>query len=288
MKTKNAIWTMLIVLLGCSFLMPDNVQAQKKKKKKKFEWKWDGKLSGNETVDQYLLSCDTLWTKIQNYREQIDQFDYKEDTLYAIQGTDTIIYLAVHLENKEGQLFSRGTANWQLAQSIISGVNIVLESMQIGLQTASATLELPKLGFGALSYAKYVKAGPNIIAIGTKEIKEIVQQRKYQWGQWKQAKEGAIEDLSTIDWNALECPEGLSMDNLNKCYFIKKIDPQSETYIVMQEVYNNKTPEERNADRERFYADANKEKTPEERSEEMKDFENFDIDAEIERMNQQG
>ena len=222
MKTKNVIWTMFI-------------QA-KKKEKKKYEWKWDGKLSGNETVDQYLLSCDTLWTKIQNYREQIDQFDYKEDTLRFINGADTTIYLAVHLENKEGQLFSKGVANWQLAQSIMSGVNIVLESTQIGLQTASATLALPNLGLGAISFAKYVKAGPNIIAIGMKEIKEIVQQRKYQWGQWKQAKEGAK----------------ISIDNLNKCFFIKKIEPQSETWTQMQTVLMNKTQEEMDADNKNF------------------------------------
>ena len=34
MKTKNVIWTMLIVVLGCCFLMPDNVQAKKKNIKK--------------------------------------------------------------------------------------------------------------------------------------------------------------------------------------------------------------------------------------------------------------
>lgn len=254
MKTKNVIWTMLIVLLGCSFLVPDSVQAKKKKEKKKYEWKWDGELSGNETVDQYLLSCDTLWTKIQNYREQIDQFDYKEDTLRFINGADTTIYLAVHLENKEGQLFSKGVANWQLAQSIMSGVSIVLESTQIGLQTASATLALPQLGLGAISFAKYVKAGPNIIAIGMKEIKEIVQQRKYQWGQWKQAKEGAIEDLSTIDWSSLEQAGAakISIDNLNKCFFIKKIEPQSETWTQMQTVLMNKTQEEMDADNKNF------------------------------------
>ena len=99
MKTKNVIWMMLIVLLGCSFLVPDSVQA-KKKEKKKYEWKWDGKLSGNETIDQYLLSCDTLWTKIQNYREQIDQFDYKEVELLFPNVKDTSYYFMVYLENK--------------------------------------------------------------------------------------------------------------------------------------------------------------------------------------------
>ena len=251
--------------------MPDNVQAKKKKEKKKYEWKWDGKLSGNETVDQYLLSCDTLWTKIQNYREQIDQFDYKEDTLRFINGADTTIYLAVHLENKEGQLFSKGTANWQLAQSIMSGVNIVLESTQIGLQTASATLALPNLGLDALSFAKYVKAGPNIIAIGMKEIKEIVQQRKYQWGQWKQAKEGAVEDLSTIDWSSLEQAGAakISIDNLNKCFFIKKIEPQSETWTQMQTVLMNKTQEEMDEDNKSFAMTVNK---PEDTTKENAEF----------------
>ena len=87
-----------------------------------------------------------------------------------------------------------------------------------------------------------------------KEIKEIVQQRKYQWGQWKQAKEGAIEDLSTIDWSSLEQDGAakISIDNLNKCFFIKQIEPQSETWTQMQTVLMNKTQEEMDADNKNF------------------------------------
>ena len=101
MKLKNMFGVALAALMGACILLPSNVQAQKKKKEKKaYEWKWDGELSGNETVDGYLLSCDTLWTEIQSYRKDIDQFDYVEDTLTIHDKT----YLVVHLERHLGKI----------------------------------------------------------------------------------------------------------------------------------------------------------------------------------------
>lgn len=252
MKLKTMFGVALAALMGACILLPSNVQAQKKKKEKKaYEWKWDGELSGNETVDGYLLSCDTLWTEIQSYRKDIDQFDYVEDTLTIHDKT----YLVVHLENKEGQIFTTGTANWQLFQSVMSGLNIVLSSTQIGLQTASATLSLPQLGLKALSFGKYVKAGPNIIGIGMKEIKGIVEQRRYQWGQWKQAKEGAV-DAETIDWASLGLSAEMPVDKLKKCFFIKEVTPQAENYEEIITIQQNKTDEQKKADMENFLANA--------------------------------
>ena len=282
MKLKTMFGVALAALMGACILLPSNVQAQKKKKEKKaYEWKWDGELSGNETVDGYLLSCDTLWTEIQSYRKDIDQFDYVEDTLTIHDKT----YLVVHLENKEGQIFTTGTANWQLFQSVMSGLNIVLSSTQIGLQTASATLSLPQLGLKALSFGKYVKAGPTIIGIGMKEIKGIVEQRRYQWGQWKQAKEGAV-DAETIDWASLGLSAEMPVDKLKKCFFIKEVTPQAENYEEIITIQQNKTDEQKKADMENFLANAQKEQLPEDASKQLdEEMSEDDMNKLLEQMN---
>ena len=59
--------------------------AQKKEKKEKsektYEWTWDGVKSGNEKVDNYLVTIDTLWNKIQNYGELMDAYEFHQDTI---------------------------------------------------------------------------------------------------------------------------------------------------------------------------------------------------------------
>lgn len=64
-KTTYIHWILVAVLL---ISLPDMASGsnQKKKKEKKpkkeFVWDWDGKKTGVEEVDDYLLGCDTLWT----------------------------------------------------------------------------------------------------------------------------------------------------------------------------------------------------------------------------------
>lgn len=253
MKVKSLMWIIMATIFSVCAFMPDNAMAQKK-----YKWNWDGEKSGNETVDEYLLACDTLWNEIQSYQNDINLFEFKEQ-IVEINGKT---YQVVHLEDNQGNIFTKATANWQLFQSIMSGASIVLSSVQIGLQTASATLALPQLGLKAFSFGKYVKAGPKIISLGAKEIKGIVQQRKYQWGLWQQVKAGAV-DPETFDWEALGLSASMPVDKLKKCFFIKEVTSESENYEEIITIQQNKTEEQKKADLENLLADASKEELPE-------------------------
>ncbi len=222
----------VIALLAILMVAPMGVEAAKKDKKKgekkKYEWQMPDQLSGNAIVDEYLLSCDTLWNEIQKYNEDMTTYIFKTDT-FAVNGE---IYVMSHMENAEGQYLTRGAANWQLFEAVTIGVEIVADGVLIGLQTANATLELPNLGLGALSYAKYVKAGPNIIALAGKEIKELANIRRAQWQQWKSMKDEAI-DASTL---GIWTPEQVEL--LQKSCFIKKYE--GDTALISDEVAKQK------------------------------------------------
>ncbi len=221
----------LVAILAITVMAPMAVEAKKEKKKKdkkKYEWKMPDQLSGNETIDTYLLSCDTLWNDIQKYNESMTTYIFKTDT-FAVNGE---IYVMSHMENAQGEYLTRAAANWQLVEAITLGVDIVADGVDIGLQTATATLALPELGLGALSYGKYVKAGPNIIALAGKEIKELASIRRAQWQQWKAMKEGAI-DASTL---GIWTPEQVEV--LQKSCFIKKYE--GDTALISEELAKQK------------------------------------------------
>jgi hypothetical protein len=61
--------------------------------------------------------------------------------------------------------------------------------------TASATSALPSLGMKALSYGKYLKAGPKMIDYGMKEIKEITTKARSQAKDIKKLKKGVTDDF---------------------------------------------------------------------------------------------
>lgn len=230
----------LVMLMAFFMVMPQSVSAQKKEKKekKKFEWVMPD-LSGNETIDSYLLACDSLWTKVQNYAENMTTYVFKTDSIYSKQTGKW--YIESHMENAEGKYLTRAASNWQLVEAIVSGTNVALEGVQIGAQTVSATTELPKLGLKALSYAKYVKVGPNIIGKATNEIKELATLRRSQWQQWKEMKNNAIDPETLGIWDE----EALTIKR--KCCFIKEIDDKDPAYLILTEKYEQMTEEEKDA-----------------------------------------
>jgi len=233
MKTFKLI---IAVLLAAMMVAPTTMYAQKKEKKEKnFEWVMP-KLSGNKDFDGYLYACDSLWTKMEQYQENITSYQLKEDTLKASDGK---IYILSHMENISGKLMTKGAANWQLAESATAGLSIIANSMQISTQTAAATLALPSLGFKALSYGKYVKAGPLIVGKAGKEIKELVLRRKEQMKKWKDMKANNVDPSVlgvTLNDNVLS--------NLQKSYFIKVLKPEDTGYEETVTFWANKSDEE--------------------------------------------
>lgn len=232
------ITSLSILLLAALMLMPSSMNAQDKKKKKakkEFVWDWDKKTSGNETVDAYLMACDTLWNDITQYQENITAYEFKEDTFKL----GDKYYIQTWMQTKDNALLTKGAANWQLVESVASGVEIVANSVSIGAQTASATLALPSLGFKALSYAKYVKAGPVIIGKAGKEIKEIVVLRKEQMRKWKAVRKDAIDPATLFP----DMDPAL-LKKLSKSYFIKELKPEETGYDEVKTMMEQKSPEE--------------------------------------------
>lgn len=227
MKTLTKV---MVAMLAVIMMLPVSADAQKKndkkKEKKKFEWVMP-ELTGNDSFDQYLLSCDTIWNKTKVVAENMHTYTFKTDTLRGINGAD---YVMAHMEDASGAYLTRGAVTWQLIEAIKEGAGIVLDIANIGVLTAAATTALPGLGIKALSYGKYLKSGPKIMQGCGSEIKEIAAVRRQQYQQWKAMKEGAI-DASTLGiWNEEQ------LKSLSKCCFITKLDTTTSRELTPEEV----------------------------------------------------
>lgn len=236
MKKLNYL---LMALLAVLVVMPISTNAQSNKKKKKakkeFVWDWNHEKSGNEDVDAYLMACDTLWNDITQYQENITAYEFKEDTFKL----GDKYYVQAWMQTKDNALLTKAAANWQLVESVTSGISIVANSVQIAAQTASATMALPSLGLKAFSYGKYVKAGPIIIGKAGKEIKEIVVLRKEQMNKWKAMRKDAIDPATLFP----DMDPAL-LEKLSKSYFIKELKPEEAGYDEIKTVMEQKSPEE--------------------------------------------
>lgn len=172
----------ILFLLIClfTFTAATTVQAKDNKEKKpKKEFKWElPELTGNTNFDQYLLKCDTIYNRIRCYSDSIDSYHVVLD--YNIDAQGDTIFIPKVIDN-EGR--ARGTvlAGMQYLQWTTNGASLLLDIAGISVYTASATTALPSLGaMKALSYGKYLKAGPKIAQMGTKEFKEILDNAKEQ------------------------------------------------------------------------------------------------------------
>lgn len=166
----------LVLFVAVLMLLPCGAQAQKKEKK--FEWKLP-KLTENKEFDTYLLTCDTLYTRIQAYNDSIVYYKVAQTDTGEKDDAGQPLYKYAVIDD-EGNARNTGRALLQYADFILTGTNIVLDCANLTLLTASATTALPSLGLNALSYGKYLKAGPKIVGMGGKEIKEIVSSCKTQ------------------------------------------------------------------------------------------------------------
>lgn len=210
--------------------------AKEKKEKKGLKWEWDGTKSGNATIDNYLDSIDVAYKRVQEYKNTMDSYELKYDTL-MINGK---YYMMAHMVNGEGQLVSHSRVNWQCAEAYAQGGLITLEMTNAGLGSANAALALPELGLKAIKFAKYVKGGPAVISEGVKSIKAVRGKWVANSRKWKSMKEGAI-DASTIKYDGFT-PDVVK--KLNKCYYIREIKEDSPEYQEIVNYFKNKSQEE--------------------------------------------
>lgn len=234
---KILLITLALLTLGSQVQVTAQKKEKEKKEKKELKWDWDGTLSKNEEIDKYLLTIDTLYNKVQAYKETFGTFSIVSDTF----SVNNKIYAISCLADETGQIISRARVNWQFAQAYADGALILLDMTNAGLMSANAALTLPKLGLGAIKFAKYVKGGPAVISKGTSAIKEIRGKCLKNSRRWKEMKEGALEDAASIGY------EGFNdqiLKKLNKCYYVKEITEDDPEYAEIIAKYKNMTADE--------------------------------------------
>ncbi|MDY5191263.1 MAG: hypothetical protein SPH53_01480 [Bacteroidaceae bacterium] len=234
------------LLFICMLVAAPSVYAKdkkEKKEKKEFEWTWDRTLSGNESMDGYLLAVDSIWYKMQDLKSMVETYTYKEDTI-CVNGK---YYLAAHMEDAEGQYVTRGTVNWQFVNTIMLSTNIVLDATNVGLQTANASLALPSLGLKSLSYAKYLKAGPKVLGLATTGVKDVWKKTKAQAKRWSDMKKASV-DAESLSWTLNDQQKAV----FNKCIYIIEIKDVDEKYTTIKEIFSNKTEDQIKEEQEKY------------------------------------
>ena len=193
-----------VIALALCVTMPLSALAQDKKKKEKTtkekkEWVWEmpEKLSGNDVVDKYLLTCDSLNTQVRQFADSIVYYKVaKKEVGTDENGLPVYEYQVVDNNNV---IRSKSLAFSQYVQIGKAGSQLVLAITKLGTRTASATAALPKLGLNALSYGKYVKAGPKLISAATSELKGIMSNCADQRKQIRALKKGMTESGALKD-----------------------------------------------------------------------------------------
>lgn len=212
-----------LALLTLGSQMEVAAEKKEKKEKKALKWDWDGQtLSGNEKIDTYIKTIDTLYNKVNSYVDSISKYEMKIKP-FEHNGDE---YEVAYMIDEEGKMVTRGTVNWQCAQAIIQGTNIVLDMTNAGLLSANAALTLPELKLKAIKFAKYVKGGPAVIAAGTKAIKDVRKKWLSNARRWKDIKVDAIADPKSLNYEGMD--DALA-EKLDKCAYIRKIAKVSET-----------------------------------------------------------
>lgn len=223
---KIIILALALLTLGGQMEMSAQKKEKVKKEKKVMKWNWDGKtLSGNDKIDTYIKTIDTLYNRVQIYNEVMDTYEMKTE-VFPCNGKK---YEVAYMLDGEGKMITRGTVNWQCVQAVMQATGIVLDMTNASLMSADAAMELPNLGLNALKFAKYVKGGPAVISAGTKGIKDVRKKWVKNSRKWKDMKVDAIKDPKTIGYEGMD--ENL-VKKLNKCCYIKEIKEFSETKEV--------------------------------------------------------
>ena len=267
---KILFMTLAMLTLGSVMTV---TAAPKDKKKKEIKWDWDGTRSGNATIDNYLVAIDNTYKKIQTYKETMDSYQMKGDTI-NINGK---YYAVAYMLNAEGEMVTRGQVNWQCASAVADGMNIVLDITNAQLLTVDATLALPGLGLKAISFGKYVKGGAAVFTQGIKEIKAIRGTWVANSKKWKALKNGAIQDPASLNYF-----DEAALKNLNKCCYIKEIQPEDADYTAIVESKKAKSEEELKADADAFaQQSAQYNVAPEDASKSLDDISDEELEKEL-------
>lgn len=206
MKT-NRILSIIICFLCLGILWPsmsyansgDDDKKEKKEKKKKekkaYEWVMP-KLSGVEGLDDYLLKCDSMNTSIKKYSEDITFYELAKIAVKDENGEVDYQYCMV---DSAGNLRGANKAFAQNMDIIMAYPGLVLDMTNLTLATATATTALAGSPLVAISYGKYLKAGPLLVGRAGKEMKIIYQKARAQAQLIKALKSGQTDNLEALN-----------------------------------------------------------------------------------------
>lgn len=169
-------------------------QKKDKKKKQKEAFDWEkvrpAKLSGDKDMDHYIMTCDTMWTRIQSYKDSISFFTL--DTVWATDANGTLCKV-VKIQDQNGNPRNFSESFKQGTDIIFTGTNIILDAANITLLNTSAGLSLASNPLLAFTYGKCLKGGLNINKLAYNEIKEIVNATKKQMAETKSMRQSQME-----------------------------------------------------------------------------------------------
>lgn len=171
MKKLSMIITCLLALLVS---MPTMAQ-----KKNQLDWK-DGKmpeLTEVKEINDYLLTCDTIINNLKSLDENLVWYKVQPVKVTEEDGTVSETY---HIVDQNGNFRGKSEALKQTLDVISVCIILPLKAANIGLQTPLYTTSLPKLGLGAMKYAKYAKFGPQLAARCTTDVVDILSKLRKQ------------------------------------------------------------------------------------------------------------
>ncbi|NDV65261.1 hypothetical protein [Bacteroides sp. 224] len=193
---KNLVLKMMLfTLLGIGFAaIPAHAQKSKKEKKEKKEFNWSNirpdELSGLEDLDEYILTCDTIWERITTYRDSITFFQI--DTIKAQDPATGELFKVMKIRDKDGKERNFSGSFMQCVEMATTGVGILTDVSIITLLNASAATDLVSNPLLALKYGKCLKGGVNIISMAFREVKTIIEKSKKQGADIKALKKSQL------------------------------------------------------------------------------------------------
>jgi len=220
MNIRNHKTAICLVMLLTAFVCVSAMKAQgetpqkeKKEKKEKPPYNWlndrPDKLSGMKNLDDYILYCDTVFNRIQTYRDSIHF--YRDTAFIVIFKGDTC--LKHQILDEEGNPKSFSGSFKQSSEFIVTGMNILGDVALITGKDADAALDLTSNPLASLTYGKCLKAGPKIMELAYKEVKEIVNAKKAQNAdikKWKgSCKEGSTDTAMYVKVDEKDMPENI-------------------------------------------------------------------------------
>jgi len=174
------IFIMMAMAIVMGAVLPTTANAaDKKEKKEKKAWKWEmpKKMSGDADLDLYLRTCDTLNTRVTSYLDSVTFYSVK---VVNVKNDDGTIVQRRCVVDEDGHIRGSNEALAQYIAMTNSGLGLLNDLLKITAQTTSATAAIAGNPLLALSYGKYLKAGPKIAIEGGKTMKELMKRMNEQ------------------------------------------------------------------------------------------------------------